>query len=132
MVSGVQTLITSETRLIEMTIQSAPCEHIQESGELKSVARDVSIARSLKAKGWSVACTSEIEMMMHRLAFVVDERGKEKARKMQMDEKELNKVRSRRRISFSNSNQCLCASSLCLTLRVTSYAVGFSLTSSIF
>ena len=78
-----------KTRLIEMTIQSAPCEHIQESGELKSVARDVGIARSLKAKGWSVAYTFEIETMMHRLGFVVDERGKEKARKMQMEEKEL-------------------------------------------
>lgn len=71
-------LIATETKLMEVTIQSAPHERIQESSELKRIAGDAKINKELGAKGWSVAYTFQKEAETHRLVFSIDKDKKTK------------------------------------------------------
>ena len=84
LVRDVQDLIETNTQLIEVSIQSAPHERIQESVELKRITADARIGKKLKVKGWSVAYTFQKEVMMHRLVFSIDkdEKIKEQGRKI--------------------------------------------------
>ena len=71
-VRDVLALVVAKTQLIDVVIQSAPHERIQESGELKIIAEDVTINKKLRDVGWSVAYMFQKEARMHRLVFSID------------------------------------------------------------
>merc|ERR1719334_1057638 len=72
MVQSVLALIASEPKLIEVGIQSAPHERIQESVELKRIAENSLVVKQLKAKDWSVAYRYLRETQIHQLVFSID------------------------------------------------------------
>merc|ERR1712218_618497 len=87
-VRDVLALIAAKTQLIEVTIQSAPHDRIQESVELTQIAADAKIRKQLAAKGWSVAYTFQREALMHRLVFCIDKDQKIKELNQQLKEKD--------------------------------------------
>merc|ERR1712218_46643 len=87
-VRDVLALIAAKTQLIEVTIQSAPHDRIQESVELTQIAADAKIRKQLAAKGWSVAYTFQGEALMHRLVFCIDKDQKIKELNQQLKEKD--------------------------------------------
>merc|ERR1719334_1475446 len=72
MVQSVLALIALETKLIEVVIQSAPHERVQESVELKRIAENYTVNKQLKAKDWSVAYRYLRETQIHQLVFSID------------------------------------------------------------
>merc|ERR1711971_1214668 len=65
----VHALIASDTRLIEVTFQSAPHERVQESVELRGIAEDSVMCRKPKRKDWSAAYKYLRETQIHQLIF---------------------------------------------------------------
>merc|ERR1711972_833554 len=69
MVRDVQALIETESKVMEVTIQSAPHDREQESVELRGIAEDSVVVKRLRRMNWSVAYKYFRETRIHQLIF---------------------------------------------------------------
>ena len=85
-----QALCASDTKVTEVTIQSAPHEREQESVELQGIAENSAVLKKLRGKDWRVAYKYLRETKIHQLIFSCDKVG---GAEFQIEE-ELNEVQS--------------------------------------
>merc|ERR1711972_1189185 len=106
MVRDVQALIETESKVMEVTIQSAPHDREQESVELRGIAEDSVVVKRLRRMNWSVAYKYFRETRIHQLIFSSKyEQMEQEMKEMKAQMNEYTRALDARDLTISQLNQ---------------------------